>query len=117
PPPPPPPSLAPRAPIEGSPGWQTMLEREQKLLVKKNTEANIQPPVVPHKHKTIRKPVPRPPSPTPQSQARMAAQERRRRKLHFERTGVELGAGESVEEKGKARGRGKIPELGKKEKV
>ena len=30
---------------------------------------------------------------------------------------MELGAGESVEEKGKARGKGKIPELGKKEKV
>lgn len=98
-------SLAPRPPTTGSPKWDTMLERDRKKLVAKNTEANIQPPPVPHKHQIIRKNNARPPSPTPETQSKLAATQRHRRKLHFERTGIELGPGETVEE-ARARAKG-----------
>jgi len=87
-------SLAPAAPRPTGPlTWETMLERERKELVKKNTNLNCMP--TPHKRQIERKPTPRPPSPTAALQTKAAAEGRRKRKAHLLETGIELGPGES----------------------
>lgn len=74
--------------------WDTMLEREKKGLVKQNTQQNCQPTA--HKRRVERKPVPRPPSPTAASQSKQAIEGRKKRKTHYQKTGIELGPGERV---------------------
>jgi len=87
-------SLAPAAPRPAGPlTWDTMLERERKELVKKNTSLNCMP--TPHKRQVERKSIPRPPSPTAALQTKAAAERRRKRTAHFLETGIELGPGES----------------------
>ena len=90
-------SLAPVAerPIEIGPlTWDTMLERDKKGLVKQNTKLNCQPAA--HSRKVERKPIPRPPSPTAASQSKEAIEGRRKRKQYLEKTGIQLGPGESI---------------------
>ena len=69
-----------------------MIQRERAELVRKNTQKNCVP--TPHKRQVERRPIPRPPSPNAALQTRLAAEDRRKRKAHFERTGVELGPGD-----------------------
>jgi hypothetical protein len=86
---PPPLLLAPNQVRTDPLTWDSMLERERKDLVKKNTKVNCVP--TPHKQQLVRKPIPRPPSPTAEGQTRAAREARQKRKAHQMETGVKLG--------------------------
>jgi len=90
-------SLAPLTtprPAGASEHWDTMLAREKRNLLNKNTLLNCKPAA--HERQVKWKPTTRPPSPTAASMTLLANESRKERKKHFLQTGVELGAGDKV---------------------